>query len=217
MTTLTASRKQRLRKLENEIRSGMEEFYYVGMKLKEIRDDRLYEEDGFESFDRYCRERFEYAKSYVYNLISSAEYRAKLPSCSTGGQEWSERSVRELKRIPDKRQAARVAKKVITQIAKEPEAKRTSTLVRKFVDADLGVKKAKPKLKPQAGGVDLVDYIDRKTGTIEGVCIVLQAVPKDGWKLLKEDNPQLVERLITACASLAAFLRKVRDDRREEP
>ena len=38
MGTVTVSRKQRLRTLEKEIRSGMEEFYYVGMKLKEMRD-----------------------------------------------------------------------------------------------------------------------------------------------------------------------------------
>src|SRR6516164_9199212 len=53
---MTVSRKQRLRTLENEIRKGMEEFYYTGMKLKEIRDDELYKEDGFETWERYCKE-----------------------------------------------------------------------------------------------------------------------------------------------------------------
>jgi hypothetical protein len=77
------------------------------MKLKEIRDDELYKEDGFESFEKYCKERFEYAPRYIYNLITSAEYREKLPPCSSGAEEWNERSVRELKRIPDKKEAAR--------------------------------------------------------------------------------------------------------------
>lgn len=53
--TVTVSRKQRLRTLENEIRTEMEEFYHTGQKLKEIRDDELYKEDGFETWEKYCR------------------------------------------------------------------------------------------------------------------------------------------------------------------
>ena len=67
MGTVTVSRKQRLRTLEKEIRSGMEEFYYVGMKLKEIRDEELYKEDGFETWEKYCRERWEWDReAYVH-------------------------------------------------------------------------------------------------------------------------------------------------------
>jgi len=110
---LTVSRKQRLRELEKEIRSGMEEFYYTGMKLKEIRDDELYKEDGFETWEKYCLERWELARSHVKRLIIASEYRDKLPKAPSGGHDWSERSVRELTRIPDKKQAARVAAKVV--------------------------------------------------------------------------------------------------------
>jgi len=113
---LTVSRKQRLRELEKEIRSGMEEFYYTDMKLKEIRDDELYKEDGFESFDKYVRERFEMARRYADDLISSAQYREKITVSATGAHSWSERSVRELKRIPDKKQAARVAAKAVKAV-----------------------------------------------------------------------------------------------------
>ncbi len=110
---LTVSRKQRLRELEKELRSGMEEFYYTGMKLKEIRDDELYKEDGFEMWDKYCGERFELSRSHVHKLIIASEYREKMPTLPSGQQSWSEHSVRELTRIPDKKQAARVAAKAV--------------------------------------------------------------------------------------------------------
>ena len=55
---LAVSRKQRLRELEKEIRSGMEEFYYIGMNLKKFRDDELYKEDGFETWGKYCWDRW---------------------------------------------------------------------------------------------------------------------------------------------------------------
>jgi hypothetical protein len=45
-------------------------------------------------------------------LITSAEYRQYLPSFATGEQTWTERSTRELKRIPDKKEAPRVANKI---------------------------------------------------------------------------------------------------------
>ena len=84
MANAMVSRKQRLRTLEKEIRSGMEEFYYTGMKLKEIKDDELYKEDGFETWEAYCRERWEWSRDYALKLISAAEYRKKLPTNTTG-------------------------------------------------------------------------------------------------------------------------------------
>ena len=94
----------------------MEEFYYTGMKLKEIRDDELYKEDGFETWEKYCREQWEWEARYVKRLITASEYREKLPSGPTGTVDWSECSVRELKRIPNKKQAARVAAKAVKAV-----------------------------------------------------------------------------------------------------
>jgi hypothetical protein len=45
---------------------------------------------------------------------AAAEYRAKIPESPNGRLEWSERSVRELTRIPNKRQAAKVALETTT-------------------------------------------------------------------------------------------------------
>lgn len=86
------------------------------MKLKEIRDDELYKEDGFESWVEYLKQRWEMSQQQAWRLVEASEYRSKLPSTPNGSAEWSERSVRELTRIPDKKQAARVASKIVKEV-----------------------------------------------------------------------------------------------------
>ncbi len=218
MGTVTVSRKQRLRTLEKEIRSGMEEFYYTGMKLKEIRDDHLYKEDGFQAWEKYCKERWELGKSQVYSLIKASEYREKISDSSSAGHTWSHRAVTELTRIPDKRQAVRVAKQVIQEVEKSEKAakqdktlkpiKLSSSTVRKAVDKDLGVKRGQEKKQPKVEPT-FDQYLLAETGNLLGLVKILKGVSEDSWKLLDEAKPQSIKHLITACDSLAEFLRKV--------
>jgi hypothetical protein len=150
----TPSRAQRLESLEADIRRGLEEFYHTGMKLKEIRDDELYREAGFDTFEAYCKGRFDWSKGRASQLIKASEYRAELPEFTNGKQgqgdyQWSERSVRELTRIGDKRVAALVAAAVIKEVQESKEAaakdpgvkplKLTAALVREYVDVALGI------------------------------------------------------------------------------
>jgi hypothetical protein len=111
---------------------------------------------------------------------------------------WSQRELLEFARLApkskeagqphdvdklNKRDAERVAKKVIDHCEKEG-AKLTSTVVRKFVDEELGVDRAaKAKQTRESAGIDLADYARRTLGTIEGIFEVLDKVTKDGWKL----------------------------------
>ena len=206
---------------EAKIRKGMEEYYYSGRELKPIRDDELYKFDGFETWEKYCREQWEWSAERARRLITASEYREKLPSPTNVGAKWSEGSVRELTRIPDKRQAARVAGKIIKEIeksheeaAKDPDRKPlklSSSTVRKFVDEDLGIDRAAKAKATKA--IDrrpkLRDWIDEQTGAIRGILAALQQAPEDAWTLLNDDEPQLMKRFITAIESLAAFLRKV--------
>ena len=97
---------------------------------RQPRPEALYKEDGFETWERYCRERWEWDRTHVHNVITSAEYQEKLPTLASGQQKWTERSVREFRRIPDKRQAARVADRIVKEVekshkeaAKDPEVK----------------------------------------------------------------------------------------------
>ena len=130
-------------------------------------------------------------------------------------------SVRELTRIPDKRQAARVAERIVKEVekshaqaAKDPEQKPlklSASTVRKFVDEDLGIDRAAKAKATKASDKrpELRIWLDRQTGAIEGILDALQHVPEDAWTLLGDSEPDLVKRFATACKSLAAFLRKV--------
>jgi len=63
----------RLLKLETLIARNQESFYKIGQALKEIRDNRLYKQALFESFEAYTRERWDMGKAHAYRLIRAFE------------------------------------------------------------------------------------------------------------------------------------------------
>lgn len=89
MTTLKTNRKQRLRSLERQIRKDYEVFVTAGKALAEIRDDRLYDEAGFESWEKYLRQRvaeeFGIEKTQANKMIQAAVIRLKLPDLPNYG------------------------------------------------------------------------------------------------------------------------------------
>lgn len=62
----------RLVQLEEVIDSQRRCFYQIGQALKEIRDDRLYRQLLFESFEAYLKERWDMSKSHAYRLIEAS-------------------------------------------------------------------------------------------------------------------------------------------------
>lgn len=58
--------------LEDVIGRGLETFVEVGNALLVIRDRRLYREAG-DSFDTYCRDRWQFSKAQAQRLISAAQ------------------------------------------------------------------------------------------------------------------------------------------------
>jgi hypothetical protein len=165
MADVDVSRKQRLRTLENIIRSGYEGFVQTGFALMEIRDERLYEEDGFETWDRYLKDRvgeeFGIEETHVRRLIVCAQVRPKLPdpinharlNAEESDRAWTVREVYELARLApkkkepgqpfdieklDRRDVNRVVNKVSEHCRREG-VKPTSTVVRKIVDEELGI------------------------------------------------------------------------------
>ena len=211
--TMPTTRAEKLQTIESEIEShmenGMEAFYHVGMKLKEIRDDHLYKEAGFDSFEIYGKERFELSKPRLYQLIQAAEYRARLPPSTTGRLQWSERSIRELTRIPLD-EAPRVGKKIMDRVEKEEGAKLTSSFVRKVVDEELGTKRGGQKREDGIDGIDPAQYMRWKAAALEAAVENLQCFDEDAWRLLRRKSLEEIESLISACKALAAFLESVR-------
>lgn len=242
MPDVAVSRKQRLRTLENQIRKNYEAFVATGFALKEIRDDELFKEDGFESWERYLKERvgMEYGieRTQAFQLIACAQIRAKLPDLPGGssgsandGQKWSQNAVYEFARLApkdegtnqgydfdklNKRDVERVAKKVI-QHCEEEAVKPTSTIVRQFVDEELGIdraaqgKETKRRREEEQHPV-LHLFLNDMTARIEAETELLEEnVSPEAWKLSKEQQPRVVKRLTAAVESLAGLLRRLEE------
>jgi hypothetical protein len=63
----------RLIQLENIIEANQHKFYQTGKALKQIRDDRLFRDLLFDSFEAYVKDRWDMARSQAYRLITAAE------------------------------------------------------------------------------------------------------------------------------------------------
>lgn len=230
---LSVDRKQRLRTLEKSIRGTMEQFVETGNALKEIRDDELFKEDGFDTWDAYLKQRvgldFGIEEAQVRRLITASTIRPKLPemkniqsSTSESAPAWTPAVVNEFARLAPikegekgqprdlaslrKQDVQRVAKAAV-EIAKERETNVTAAIVREAVNADLGIVPEKREPAPKRDfGIDLHIYLNQKVGQIEGIIELLAEVPADGWKQLEKSDPQLAKRLATACEQLAELL-----------
>jgi hypothetical protein len=221
--------RDRLRELEKEIREGVATFYHVGVKLKEIHDNYLYKADGFDTWQSYCRERWEWTAERARQLIVASEYREALPAPPATSEAptncWSEGTVRELARLGSKRDAARVAAKVVEAVEQskarangDPAArplKLTQATVRKFVDEDLGVNRAAKaretkRRREEASRPELNPYLLDMAGRLEVETEKLATVNDDGWLHFNREHPRALERLLAACEALAALLRRAK-------
>lgn len=94
---------QRLARLEEVVDKGVRNMLDAADALKEIRDEKLYKQRGYDNFDSYLSEEWGFGKSYIYKIIKSSETRKRLwtmvPDLDTTNL--SERAVRELNAVPD--------------------------------------------------------------------------------------------------------------------
>lgn len=130
---------ERLLKLETQIGRNQECFYKIGQALKEIRDNSLYKQALFESFETYTRQRWDMGKAYAYRLIRSYEviYNLspigdKLPA--------NESQVRPLTQL-DSIEQRRTWKAIINS-----GMELTARNIKKVIEAQKPVPKSKPNL-----------------------------------------------------------------------
>lgn len=93
---------------EKTIEAGRRTFLEVGAALLEIRDYNhglLYKE-RYGTFENYCRERWEFGRSYAFRLMDAAEiYGEMLPrgnKMAVGALPTTEKQIRSLKKLPDR-------------------------------------------------------------------------------------------------------------------
>lgn len=65
--------KMGLAELENIIETNRCQFYQIGKALSRIRDEQLYRQLLFNSFEAYVKERWDMAKSHAYRLIEASK------------------------------------------------------------------------------------------------------------------------------------------------
>jgi hypothetical protein len=65
--------KMSLAELENIIETNRCQFYQIGKALRRIRDQQLYRQLLFNSFEAYVKERWDMAKSHAYRLIEASK------------------------------------------------------------------------------------------------------------------------------------------------
>ncbi len=65
--------KMSLTELENIIETNRCQFYQIGKALRRIRDQQLYRQLLFNSFEAYVKERWDMAKSHAYRLIEASK------------------------------------------------------------------------------------------------------------------------------------------------
>ena len=114
---------ERLTELEVVIERGLTTFLDVGAALLEIRDRRLYKPE-YESFESYCRARWNWGRSYVNKQIAAAEVVGLLGTAvPTPSSEAVARELAPLKDAPD--EMARVWEQAVEQYGPKPTAEQT--------------------------------------------------------------------------------------------
>ena len=141
---LAAQERADLGLLEERIRSGISQFYFVGLALKDIRDRKLYR-IAFKSFQTYCKERWDMSRRTAYQQINAAMV---IENVRHGAQNLTvmpanERQARSLTQLQPEQQL-QAWKKVLEQAGQGPV---TSQLVQKVVEQFLPRKQANRSLK----------------------------------------------------------------------
>jgi hypothetical protein len=80
--------------LEGVIERGLQTFIEVGEALLRIREERLYREAGYSSFEAYCQQRWGHRRAWADRHITAVRKVAELdPTGSTPASEWQARQL----------------------------------------------------------------------------------------------------------------------------
>ncbi len=140
MNTMSATA-QDLHRLESTIERGARAFIEAGQALAEIRDRLLYREAGYESFEKYCRDRWQMSRPRAYELMGAAGVVEHLSAVADTPAPASERVTRELAPLRNDPDALKEAwAEVVEQHGPEPTAEQVRAIVRAPVPLPVGAR-----------------------------------------------------------------------------
>jgi len=158
LSVLSSGEQKELAACEAVIQKGWQTFVDVGKALARIRDNKLYRAE-YDTFEAYCRAKWQYAKSHAYRLIGAAEVFAHLSPIGDIPSPTHEAQVRPLIGMePQKAQA--VWKKAIE---KAGGATVTEKQVRQAVAESVG--RLQKRAKRKMGIAQTGDYTQQLLGT----------------------------------------------------
>lgn len=144
---------------EKVIEQGLASFVEVGYALLAIRDGKKYRAKGFETFERYCAERWDLKRQRAYEYIGAAEAVHSIEMSSNGRQKLptSERQARPLTRLAEPEHVAQAwerAQEIAIEVAEAKptptEPKITAKIVERAVAESGNLKTIR---KPTIGGI----------------------------------------------------------------
>jgi len=122
--------RQELERLEGIIERNLHSFYEVGRALLEIRDRGYYRDVlDFETFEAYCKAKWDFTSNYARRLICSAETIDNIKNVPIGTLPTTESQARPLVRLEPEKQREAWREAVETA----PEGKITAAHVNKVV------------------------------------------------------------------------------------
>ena len=135
-----------LEQLENVIKQNIGAFYEVGRALMEIRDRGLYKDAlGYDTFEAYCKDRWDFQRTYAYHLIASVKVVDTVSSLDDIQKPTNQLQTRPLEKLSSDQQRTAWQKAVETA----PEGKVTAAHVSRVVKEITGEQpKHKPEPKP---------------------------------------------------------------------
>lgn len=139
---------------EKVIEAGFAQFIEVGLTLILVRDERLYREANFKTFESYCEQRWsEFFGSRIraYQFMDAAQVAQSL---STNGLQMpaNERQARALVPLKENPDAMVEAFTEAQRRAESEDRTVTAALIEKVVDEKLGREKGRPWIKRGRAG-----------------------------------------------------------------
>lgn len=167
------SRVGRYQELESVINEAIGQIYVLAVALKEIRDDKHYQDLGFKTFEDYCQDRWNLGRSYVHRCIDFAVTVNLLPMGNKNADPvivqreidkrgLSERSLRPIASsgLPDEQKAVLV--EAVVTAEEKPTARAVSKVVKEFKLAN-----------------DIPLYVNKRTGQEPEFSPIIK--PSDNW------------------------------------
>lgn len=197
------STETRLEVLEREINDAAHEAWvYVGQRLFEIREKRMYEELGYKTWTAYCASgRLEYNKGNADKQIRSSQLRIAMGNNITHHLGYLH--CLELGKCETTRDAVRVAKKAIAQ-AKKTNSRVTASLIAEIRDGDGETGKASAQAEKTLDAARLDKHLTKLADILLKWRMSLESVPIDAWDDVPRD---VLIRVKTESANLTTFLR----------